>query len=58
VIYIPRQYINLELFCACESCGCYHPAEFDGDCRDDANRFIGGELDKMYGPDGWAEVQS
>jgi len=23
----------------CGICECYHPWEFDGDCRDDANRF-------------------
>jgi hypothetical protein len=23
----------------CGSCGCYHPATFNGDCRDDANRY-------------------
>lgn len=24
---------------ACEICGCYHPWEWNGDCRDDTNRF-------------------
>ena len=23
----------------CGGCGCYHPWEWQGDCRDDANRF-------------------
>ena len=23
----------------CEICGAFHPWNFDGDCRDDANRF-------------------
>jgi hypothetical protein len=25
----------------CGCCGCYHPAEFAGDCRDDVNRLPG-----------------
>jgi len=28
----------------CGICGCLHPWEFDGDCRDDANRY-GDSLD-------------
>ena len=25
--------------CECEICGSLHPWDFDGDCRDDSNRF-------------------
>jgi hypothetical protein len=27
----------------CGICDCYHPWDWDGDCRDDANRFPGPE---------------
>ena len=43
-------------FYLCEICSCYHPADWDGDCREDANRFAMGELDEKYGWDGWEEV--
>ena len=43
-------------FYPCGGCGSYHPAGFDGDCRDNANRFAGGELDERFGPDNWEEV--
>lgn len=43
-------------FYDCGICGHYHPAEWDGDCRDDKNRFTGFELDEKYGTDGWEEV--
>lgn len=32
----------------CGCCGCYHPWSWDGDCRDDANRYAG--------PDEYAEI--
>src|SRR5437879_4408702 len=32
----------IELF-ECGSCGAYHPVDFEGDCRDDANRYGGPE---------------
>jgi hypothetical protein len=44
-------------FYDCGICGCYHPVNWDGDCRDDANRFSAGQLDDMYGWDGWQEVE-
>jgi len=56
-VNISRQYVDLELFYECRSCGCYHPVDFDGDCRDDENHFTSGELDETYGTDGWAAVQ-
>lgn len=40
----------------CGICDCYHPLEWDGDCRDDANRFAADELDEKHGPFGWEEV--
>ena len=44
------------LFYACGCCGAYHPAGWDGDCRDDAGRFDPESLDVRYGWDGWEEV--
>jgi len=43
-------------FYDCGICECYHPAEWDGDCRDDANRFNIEQLDDRYGVHGWEEV--
>ncbi len=43
-------------FYDCGICGAYHPANWDGDCRDDANRFAPDQLDAKYGEDGWEEV--
>lgn len=40
----------------CGICECYHPAEWNGDCRDDANRFASVQLDARYGEYGWEEV--
>lgn len=40
----------------CEICECYHPADWDGDCRDNSARFAIDELDEKFGPDGWEEV--
>lgn len=37
--------------CGCCGCGAYHPIDFYGDCRDDANRF---NLEDP--PEGWEEV--
>jgi hypothetical protein len=44
-------------FIECETCGYYHPVEFFGDCRDDANRFDGSQLDERYGADGWHQQE-
>lgn len=52
----------LPVFYRCGCCECYHPAGFDGDCRDDSNRFAPDELDESYKPrgnwqaDGWIEI--
>jgi hypothetical protein len=40
----------------CGICGCYHPANWNRDCRDDENRFNVEELDAMHGAAGWREV--
>ncbi len=45
-------------FDECGSCSCWHPVEFTGDCRDDANRFASGQLDETYGDDGWTIGQT
>lgn len=42
----------------CGCCSCYHPATWDGDCRDDANRYALGELDEKHGAFGWLEVDA
>jgi hypothetical protein len=44
-------------FYACGICGAYHPATWDGDCRQDAFRFMSEELDEKYGSHGWEEVE-
>jgi len=43
-------------FYDCGICECYHPADWDGDCRDDANRFHAVQLDEIFGVFGWEEV--
>ncbi len=43
-------------FYECGICGHCHPAEWNGDCREDANRFTNQQLDDKYGQDGWQEV--
>lgn len=45
-------------FDECGSCSCWHPAEFTGDCRDNANRFASGQLDEDFGEDGWTIGQT
>lgn len=48
---------EMKLFYECGGCGMYHPVLFEGDCRDDSNRFTGGELDAQLGTVGWNEVE-
>ena len=43
-------------FYLCVICEHFHPVEWDGDCRDDNNRYTTDELDEKYGSDGWVEV--
>jgi hypothetical protein len=38
---------------ACEVCGHNHPWAWNGDCRDDANRFTDQQLDTRHGPSGY-----
>lgn len=45
-------------FYDCGICGHWHPANWDGDCRDDANRYTSDDLDTRYGSDGWQEVET
>lgn len=44
-------------FYACGICGHCHPIAWDGDCRDDANRFTNAALDDLYSAEGWVEVE-
>jgi len=39
----------LPQFYECGCCDCYHPIDWDGDCRDDDNRFAADELDEKFG---------
>lgn len=43
-------------FYQCGICGWYHPADFNGDCRDDSQRFTSLDLDLKHGSTGWEEV--
>lgn len=40
-------------FYACEICGYAHPWNWNGDCRDNANRWSDDELDAKFGCDGY-----
>lgn len=48
--------INRPQFYSCGICDHCHPIDWNGDCRDDANRFTSAALDERYGPEGWEEV--
>ena len=37
----------------CEICGYFHPINWNGDCRDDANRFSYDQLDAKHGVNGY-----
>lgn len=41
----------------CDICECFHPYLWNGDCRENANRFIAEELDIKHGPDDWKEEE-
>ena len=43
-------------FYQCGICDCLHRAAFNGDCRNDSERFAPHQLDKLYGTHGWNEV--
>ena len=48
---------SLPEYYQCGCCSAYHPAKWDGDCRDDNNRFDPDMLDINFGWDGWREVE-
>jgi hypothetical protein len=48
-------YSKMNKFYECGICDHYHPIDWDGDCRDDDNRFSIGDLDEKFGS-GWEEV--
>ena len=42
----------------CGICGYFHPADWNGDCRDDAHRFTSEQLDILFpdkNEDGWPD---
>jgi hypothetical protein len=43
-------------FYECGICNSYHPVLWDGDCRDDENRFNHDDLNDKYGFIGWVEI--
>lgn len=43
----------MPVYYECEICGHCHPWSWNGDCRDDANRFTGDQLDEKHGQDGY-----
>ena len=49
---------DLPEFYDCGICGHWHRPEWNGDCREDANRFTTSYLEDTYGNegDGWTEV--
>jgi len=53
-----EHYIIKPQFYECGICGALHPANWNGDCRDDANRFHTEQLDAKYGESNWEEVET
>lgn len=43
-------------FYDCGICGHYHPIGWNGDCRDDDNRFTANDLDEKYGENEWEDL--
>ena len=39
-----KKIIEDNVFRECGCCGMFHPINFEGDCRDDSNRFLLDEL--------------
>lgn len=37
----------------CGCCGHFHTPQFQGDCRNDSNRFTADQLDTKHGANGW-----
>lgn len=48
--------MSLPQYYECGICSCMHPTQWDGDCREDENRFAADELDEKHGVNGWEEV--
>lgn len=40
----------------CGCCGSWHPADWNGDCRDDEHRYAYDEIDAKHGVYGWIAV--
>lgn len=40
----------------CGICSCFHPVEWNGDCREDEHRYAMDELDNLHGGNGWDQV--
>ena len=47
---------SLPAFVECGSCGAYHNVAYEGDCRNDDERFNIEDLNEKYGEDGWDEA--
>lgn len=45
--------VKLPRYYECGICGHNHPWDWDGDCRDDVNRFTDQDLDDKHGPEGY-----
>lgn len=43
----------IPIFYECGICDHVHPWDWDGDCRDNANRFTRDQLDERFGPHGY-----
>ena len=48
---------DAHIYYRCGICECLHPAGWNGDCREDANRFAPDQLDAKHGPNGWVETE-
>lgn len=43
----------MPIYYDCGICDHFHSWDFNGDCRDDKNRFTYDDLDKIHGPSGY-----
>lgn len=48
--------VQTPIYYDCGICGHNHPIAWDGDCRDDANRFTDAQLDEKHGADKWLQL--
>jgi hypothetical protein len=44
---------NEPIYYDCGICGHFHPWNWNGDCRDDANRLTYNDLDELHGGNGY-----